>query len=281
MTDFPRNTFDLAGLQASLCRIENCFLCKRWHRNRLRIAEFSPNSVLSDHDISNHVHSWVAPYITTSMLRANNVPWHVSPAQPAILPLFTNIWAGVQDLTLHSVTPSGEVDKIHCMFCLDEEGDQVNERVVLRFVECRGLSHLACTEEWLRKRGTGCGTSCCICPTETALDALYRPPRDPSPQTAECSEETLATVRHDRVVSKDITQSWIDPTWTRESPQPGGTRWRRRTSMAPGATHRPGRSARLQRESLVSLVTESFHAPSTRRRLARLGWVSKWLEELV
>ena len=80
------------------------------------------------------------------MLRANSVPWHVSPAQPAILSFVTNIWAGVQDVTLHSVTPSDEVDSIHCMFCLAEDGDQVDERVILRCVECRGLLHLACTE---------------------------------------------------------------------------------------------------------------------------------------
>lgn len=35
------------------------------------------------------------------------------------------------------------------MFCSAEDGDQVDERVILRCVECRGLSYLACTEEWL------------------------------------------------------------------------------------------------------------------------------------
>lgn len=162
MTEFPRNTFDLTGLQSLLCEIDNCFLCRRWHRDRLGNRESLPTSVLSGHDISTHGHSWIGPYITTAMLRANNVPWRASPAQPAILPFFTNIWAGVQDLTIQSVTSSDKVDNIHCMFCLDEEGDQVDERVVLRCVECRGLSHLACTEEWLAKRGTGRGTSCCI-----------------------------------------------------------------------------------------------------------------------
>ena len=114
--------------------------------------------------------------------------------------------------------------------------------------------------------------------TETALDALYRPPRDPSLRTAERSGGTVATVCHDSAVDMDTTQPRFDLSWTRESPPPNETRRRRRKSMAPGAIHRPRRLPRLQRESLV---TESSHAPSTRRRLARLGWVSKWMEELV
>lgn len=162
MTDFSTDTFDLVGLQSSLCTIEDCFLCTRWDRDRLGVRESLLTSALGDHMISTNSHSWVAPYITTAMLRANNVSWRVSPAQPAILPFFTNIWAGVQDLTIQSVTSSDKVDNIHCMFCLDEEGNQVDERVILRCVECRGLSHLACTEEWLRKRRTGRGSSCCI-----------------------------------------------------------------------------------------------------------------------
>ncbi|KAJ5982309.1 hypothetical protein N7451_012409 [Penicillium sp. IBT 35674x] len=68
------------------------------------------------------------------MLRANNVAWHLWPAQPAILSFVANIWEGVQDLTLHSVTFSSDVDSIHCMFCLAEDGDQVDERVILRGV---------------------------------------------------------------------------------------------------------------------------------------------------
>ena len=159
MTILPTNTFDMAGLQSSLCTIEGCFLCTRWHRDRLGNPESLPTSALSDHEKLTPSPSWIAPYITTAMLRANNVPWRVSPAQPAILPFFTNIWAGVQDLTIQSVTSSDKVDNIHCVFCLDEEGDQVDERVILRCVECRGLSHLACLEEWLKKRRTGRGSS--------------------------------------------------------------------------------------------------------------------------
>jgi hypothetical protein len=170
MTDLPRTTFDLAGLQSSLCKIRKSFLCKQWHRNRHGDREASPASFLSDPDVSNYGHSWAVPYITAAMLRTNSVPWHVSPAQPAILPFVTNIWAGVQDLSLHSVTPCDDVDSIHCMLWLDEDGDQVDERVLLRCVECRGSSHLACTEEWLEKRDTGCGTSCCIWQVQRSLE---------------------------------------------------------------------------------------------------------------
>jgi len=95
------------------------------------------------------------------MLRTNSVPWHVSLAQPAILTSVANVWAGVQDLTLNSLTLSDEVDDIHCVFCLAEDEDLANESVILR-CQCKALSHLACAEEWLEKRSTGFGTSCCV-----------------------------------------------------------------------------------------------------------------------
>lgn len=102
------------------------------------------------------------PYVTAAMLRANNVPWRVTAAQPAILSLTPSTWAGGQDFTLQKVTRSHEVDNIHCLFCLAEDENRVDERVVLRCVRCKGLAHLACTQEWLEKRETGHGTSCCI-----------------------------------------------------------------------------------------------------------------------
>ena len=101
------------------------------------------------------------PFVTSAMLRTNSVPWHVSPAQPAILTSVANIWAGVQDLTLKDLTLSDQVDDIHCVFCLAEDEDLANESVILR-CQCKALSHLACAEEWLEKRSTGFGTSCCV-----------------------------------------------------------------------------------------------------------------------
>jgi hypothetical protein len=84
------------------------------------------------------------------MLRTNSVPWHVSPARPAVLTLVANVWAGVQDLTLKYLTLSDEVDDIHCVFCLAKDEDLANESVSLR-CQCKALSHLACAEEWLEK----------------------------------------------------------------------------------------------------------------------------------
>ncbi|CAG8882016.1 unnamed protein product [Penicillium nalgiovense] len=102
-----------------------------------------------------------SPFVTSTMLRTNSVPWHVSLAQPAILTSVANVWAGVQDLTLKSLTLSDEVNDIHCVFCLAEDEDLANESVILR-CRCNALSHLACAEEWLEKRSTGFGTSCCV-----------------------------------------------------------------------------------------------------------------------
>jgi hypothetical protein len=95
-------------------------------------------------------------YVNSTMLRTNSVPWSVSPARPAIL------LAGFQNLTLQSLTPSEEVDSIHCVFCLGEDEDHANECVILRCHQCRALAHLSCAEEWLEKRHTGYGTSCCV-----------------------------------------------------------------------------------------------------------------------
>ncbi|CAG8111794.1 unnamed protein product [Penicillium nalgiovense] len=114
------------------------------------------------------------PFVTSAMLRTNSVPWHVSPAQPAILTSVANVWAGVQNLTIKNLTLSDEVDDIHCVFCLAEDEDLANESVILR-CQCKALSHLACAEEWLEKRSTGVETSCCVCRNEGPLDALIRP----------------------------------------------------------------------------------------------------------
>ena len=101
-------------------------------------------------------------FVTAAMLRTNNVPWEVSVEQPAVLLSATNLLAGFQHLTLHSLKPSEEVDNINCVFCLAEDGDHANECVILRCSRCKSLSHLACAEEWLERRLMGFGTSCCV-----------------------------------------------------------------------------------------------------------------------
>jgi hypothetical protein len=104
----------------------------------------------------------INPFVTAEMLRTNSVSWHVSPARPAILSSVTNVWAGVQDLSLQNLSLSEDVDNIHCVFCLAEDEEQANECVILRCNQCRALAHLSCAEEWLEKRCTGFGTSCCV-----------------------------------------------------------------------------------------------------------------------
>jgi len=104
----------------------------------------------------------INPFVTAAMLRTNSVPWHVSPARPAILTSVTNVWAGEQDLTLQNLSLSEEIGDIDCVFCLTEDEEQANECVILRCDQCRAHCHLSCAEEWLEKRHTGFGTSCCV-----------------------------------------------------------------------------------------------------------------------
>ncbi|CAG8093895.1 unnamed protein product [Penicillium salamii] len=137
----------------------------------------------------------INPFVTAEMLRTNSVPWHVSPARPAILTSVTNIWAGVQDLSLQNLRLSEDVDEIHCVFCLAEDEEQGNECVILHCDQCRAHCHLSCAEEWLEKRRTGFGTSCCVCRNEGSLDALIRPVRVPS-ATEPSTDREPVIVRH-------------------------------------------------------------------------------------
>jgi hypothetical protein len=102
------------------------------------------------------------PFVTATILRTNSVPWSVSSDRPAILSSASNVWAGVQDLTLQSFGSNQEVDNIYCVFCLADDEDHANERVILRCRECTSLCHLSCAEEWLERRVTGFSTSCCV-----------------------------------------------------------------------------------------------------------------------
>ncbi|KAJ5982167.1 hypothetical protein N7451_012267 [Penicillium sp. IBT 35674x] len=71
-------------------------------------------------------------YVMAATLRANSVPWCVSPTQPAILSCITNISAGLQDIELHKVCQSDGVSDINCMFCLGDDEDHGHESVILR-----------------------------------------------------------------------------------------------------------------------------------------------------
>ncbi|CAG8893325.1 unnamed protein product [Penicillium nalgiovense] len=181
------------------------------------------------------------PFVTSTMLRTNSVPWHVSPAQPAILTSVANVWAGVQSLTLKDLTLSDEFDDIHCVFCLAEDDDLANESVILR-CQCKALSHLACAEEWLEKRSTGFETSCCVCRNEGPLDALVRPIRVQSSDaetrhihtaTESSAERELATIRN---------SSPNDPSRSQLRPRSVGPHGR---SVEQSVENGPRRSARL------------------------------------
>ncbi|KAI3097103.1 hypothetical protein CBS147333_9377 [Penicillium roqueforti] len=137
----------------------------------------------------------INPFVTAKMLRTNSVSWYVSPARPAILTSVTNIWAGVQDLSLQNLSLSEDVDEIHCVFCLAEDEEQATECVILRCDQCRAQAHLSCAEEWLEKRRTGFGTSCCVCRNEGSLGALIRPVRIPSASEPSTDREHV-TVGH-------------------------------------------------------------------------------------
>ncbi|CAG8078206.1 unnamed protein product [Penicillium nalgiovense] len=133
------------------------------------------------------------------MLRTNSVPWEVSPDRPAILSSVS--WAGVQALTLHSLRLSRDVaevkvDDIYCLFCLAEDEDLATECVILRCDRCKALSHLACAEEWLEKRSTCFGMSCCKCRNEAPLDGLIRPLR-----VSSSDAETHAVQTGSRIIS--------------------------------------------------------------------------------
>ncbi|CAG8016317.1 unnamed protein product [Penicillium salamii] len=182
----------------------------------------------------------INPFVTAEMLRTNSVPWHVSPARPAILTSVTNIWAGVQDLTLRSLSLSEELENIDCVFCLTEDEEQANECVILRCDQCRAHCHLSCAEEWLERRDTGFGTSCCVCRNEGSLAALIRPLRDP-----------LADAETDSVHSASESSTEREPVTIRYSAQhePRQSQPRQGPVESPGVSVEqsgPRRSARLR-----------------------------------
>ncbi|CAG8022845.1 unnamed protein product [Penicillium salamii] len=167
------------------------------------------------------------------MLRTNSVPWRVSSARPAILTSVTNIWAGVQEVTLRSLNLSEEVDNIDCVFCLTEDEEQATECVILRCGQCRAQAHLSCAEEWSAKQRTGFGTSCCV----WNLDALIRPLRVPSASEPSTDRETV-TVRYSA------------PYEPRQNQLPQGIGPRRSARMAGAHLPRdPSNSASLRRSA--------------------------------
>ncbi|KAJ5474097.1 hypothetical protein N7475_003663 [Penicillium sp. IBT 31633x] len=181
------------------------------------------------------------PFVTSAMLRTNSVPWHISPAQPAILTSVANVWAGVQDLTLKDLTLSDEADDVHCVFCLAEDEHLANESVILR-CQCRALSHLTCAEEWLEKRSTGFGTSCCGCRNDGPLDALIRPLRVQLSDAETRHIHTAGESSPDRELATIRNSSPNDPGESQPRQRTVGPQGR---SVEQSVENGPHRSARL------------------------------------
>ncbi|CAG8904429.1 unnamed protein product [Penicillium nalgiovense] len=133
------------------------------------------------------------PFVTSTMLRTNSVPWHVSPAQPAILTSVANVWAGVQDLTLKDLTLSDEATTPSVYFV--PRMNLANESVILR-CQCKALSHLACAEEWLEKRSTGFRTSCYALVRPIRVQSSDAETRHIHTATESSAERELATIRN-------------------------------------------------------------------------------------
>ncbi|KZN87765.1 hypothetical protein EN45_063260 [Penicillium chrysogenum] len=174
------------------------------------------------------------PFVTSTMLRTNSVPWHVSPAQPAILTSVANIWAGVQDLTLKDLTLSDQVDDIHCVFCLAEDEGLANESVILR-CQCKALSHLACAEEWLEKRSAGLKR-------HAVCDALIRPLRVQSSDAETRHIHTASESSAERELATIRNSSPNDPSRSQPRQRSVGPQGR---SVEQSVENGPRRSARL------------------------------------
>jgi hypothetical protein len=218
----------------------------------------------------------INPFVTAAMLRTNSVPWHVSPARPAILTSVTNVWAGVQDLTLGSLSLSEDVDDIHCVFCLAEDEEQARVRdPTLRSVPSAGPS-------FLRGRVVGKATyrfqhvMLCVVSkdglilqrrdadecsrNEGSLDALIRPLRVSSADAATNSVHSASEPSTDR---QPVTARYSAPSEPHQS-QP-----RRASVQSPGVSIEqsgPRRSAKLA----VAHPPRDSSTPASLRRSARL-----------
>ncbi|KAJ5267217.1 hypothetical protein N7478_010025 [Penicillium angulare] len=277
LRSLARAPFHAQTLQPILHNIAIHFLCSRWHRDRQADQvsrhwydaavrnQLGSNVVLEHATTLSHEESdlrqpathqldrgvsydtseterelpqAIQPYVSPAMLRANNVPWVVSPAQPAIASV-ANISAGTQDLELHRLAVSHNVNGIHCTFCLAEDGDTTDENVILRCQQCHALSHLSCMELWLGQRDTGFDTSCCVCRSNGALDALIRPIRR---RTASASALMV-----DRNIGTGHNLQLEDTLPTEDSTTSQGRITR--SPRAPARREQPRRSARLTRDA--------------------------------
>ena len=95
--------------------------------------------------------------LTEAALRENRVPWNVSAAHPAVLPIERED-GGEVCLHLQSFRPTSSLRDESCGIC---RGEDRNEPVVLKCGRCTSHVHLGCMSSWLRTRWSG-SRSCCI-----------------------------------------------------------------------------------------------------------------------
>ncbi|KAJ5100788.1 hypothetical protein N7456_007086 [Penicillium angulare] len=98
---------------------------------------------------------------------ANSVAPHelnhlTDPLESAASTSTSHIQLGRQGVKVRRLEIGTDVDDIYCIFCLAENGDTIDENVILQCQRCQALSHLGCMEEWLRQCRPESHESCCV-----------------------------------------------------------------------------------------------------------------------
>lgn len=84
------------------------------------------------------------------------------PLESAASTLTSRIQPGRQGVKVRRLEIGTDVDDIYCIFCLAENGNPIDENVILRCRRCQALSHLGCMEEWLKQCRPELHESCCV-----------------------------------------------------------------------------------------------------------------------
>ena len=94
--------------------------------------------------------------LTEAALRENRVPWNVSVAHPAVLPIEREDGGEVR-LHLQSFRSTSSLRDESCGIC---RGEDQSEPVVLKCGRCTSYVHLGCMSSWLRTRWSESRSSC-------------------------------------------------------------------------------------------------------------------------
>ncbi|KAJ5288031.1 hypothetical protein N7478_003717 [Penicillium angulare] len=84
------------------------------------------------------------------------------PLESAASTLTSRIQPGRQGVKVRRLEIGTDVDDIYCIFCLAENGNPIDENVILRCRRYQALSHLGCMEEWLKQCRPELHESCCV-----------------------------------------------------------------------------------------------------------------------